>query len=68
MEELSGHQIECYFFGDLFLNVYNEHYSPKWFRDNEKNLIDTVDLLEDERSKQIYSNAICIRISPQFAN
>lgn len=67
MEELSGRQIECYFFGDLFLNVYDEHYSPKWFQDNEKDMIGTVDLLEDERSKQIYSNAICIRIAPQFA-
>lgn len=67
IEELSSRQIECYFFGDLFLNVYDEHYNQKWFQNNEKDLIETLDLFEDERSKQIYANAICIRIAPRFA-
>ncbi len=68
IEELRKHQVESYFFGDLFLNVYSEHYDSSWFRKNEQEIMDTIDLLEDDRSKEIYTNAICIRIAPQYAD
>lgn len=67
IDELKKHHVEAYFFGDLFLNVYDEYYNAEWFQKNEKNMISALDLFEDEISKQIYVNVICNRIAPQYA-
>lgn len=67
IDELNRHHIESYYFGDLHLNLYDEHYSSNWFIDHKKDMLDTIDLFEDDKSKQIYVNAICNRIAPQYA-
>lgn len=67
VEELRHRNIECYFFGDLHLNIYNEHYHASWFEKNRKEMLEALDLFEDEISKQIYVEAICNRIAPQYA-
>lgn len=67
-EFLNKNNIENYYFGDLFLNVYDECYSSKWFEDNKQKIIDTVDLFEDEWSKKVYTNAILNRIAPEYAD
>lgn len=65
--ELDLLKIENYYFGDIFLNIYDEKYTAKMFSDWKKQIIDTIDLFEDEQSKEIYANAICNRIAPQYA-
>lgn len=67
IEELNRYHIESYFFGDLFLNVFNEQYTSSWFQKNRKAMLDTIDIFEDEQSKEIYVNSICNRIAPQYA-
>lgn len=67
IEELRQRHIECYFFGDLHLNIYNEHYPVSWFEKNRQEMLDALDLFEDDLSKEIYVNAICNRIAPQYA-
>lgn len=67
-EMLTKKGIENYYFGDLFLDIYDEQYSPAWFENNRKAILETVDLFEDEWSKKVYTNVICNRIAPKYAD
>ena len=67
VDELRGRHIESYFWGDLYLNVYDENYTSSWFQQNEQEMLDTVDIFEDDWSKQVYVNTICNRIAPQYS-
>lgn len=64
---LNDRGIENYYFGDLFLNVYDTKYPPEWFEDNRQEILDTLCLFADEWSKKVYANVICNRIAPKFA-
>lgn len=66
-EQLTNMGIECYPMDWYTLNVYDPHYSNEWFESQRKNILDTVDLFEDEISKEIYVEAICNRIAPSLA-
>lgn len=67
VERLKKRHIESYFFGDLYLNVYDELYAPQWFESQKEDMLNAVDLFEDDQSKQVYVNAICNRIAPKYA-
>ena len=49
------------------LNVYDPHYSSTWFENERKNIIETVDIFNDEKSKEIYTEAVTLRISPELS-
>lgn len=66
-KQLSEMGIECYPMEWCVLNVYDPHYSDEWFEKNRKLIVDSVDLFEDETSKEIYVEAICNRIAPPLA-
>lgn len=67
VERLNEMGIESYFFGDLYLNVYDKHYSASWFQKNKREMLETIDVFADDYSKNIYTNVICNRIAPQYA-
>lgn len=67
IDELRKYHVEAYFFGDLFLHVYDKHYTAEWFQKNRQEMLDAVDVFEDDISKQIYVDVICNRIAPQYA-
>ena len=67
MEMLENKGLQCVFFGDLFKNVYDERYDKVWFESQKELIVESVDLFADEKSKDIYVNAICNRISPKRA-
>lgn len=66
-KQLTDMGIECYPMDWYTMNVYDPHYSNTWFENNRSQIIDTLDLFEDEMSRQIYVEAICNRITPQLA-
>lgn len=66
-KELDNIGVESYYFGDLYLNSYDEHYSTEWFRNNKKEILEGIDLFEDEESKEVYVNVICNRIAPKYS-
>lgn len=66
-KQLTDMGIECYPMDWYTMNVYDPHYSNTWFENNRSQIIDTLDLFEDEMSRQIYVEAICNRIAPQLA-
>lgn len=67
LDSLKKQGIESYFFGELYTNVYDEQYTSEWFEENRKEMLDALDLFEDEQSRQIYVNAICNRIAPEYS-
>jgi FkbM family methyltransferase len=66
-EQLKAMNIECYPMDWYSMNVYDPHYSNEWFEERRNIIEDTVDLFEDETSKEIYVEAICNRIAPSCA-
>lgn len=66
-ERLTAVGIECYPMDWYVLNVYDPHYSDKWFEEKREVIVDSVDLFEDDISKEIYVEAICNRIAPPLA-
>lgn len=66
-KQLTEMGIECYPMDWYAMNVYDPHYSDEWFENNRNVIIDSVDLFDDEQSKDIYVEAICNRIAPPLA-
>ncbi len=66
-EQLTAMGIECYPMDWYVLNVYDPHYSDEWFKEKRDVIVDSVDLFEDDISKEIYVEAICNRIAPPLA-
>lgn len=66
-ESLNQKGIENYYFGDLTLSVYDNKYDCEWFEKNEKDILDTLGIFEDDWSQKVYTNVICNRIAPQYA-
>lgn len=66
-KQLTDMGIECYPMDWYTMNVYDPYYSNEWFENHRKTIINTIDLFEDERSKEIYVEAICNRIAPPLA-
>lgn len=66
-KQLTDMGIECYPIDWYALNVYDPHYSNTWFEDRRSQIIDTLDLFEDDMSRQIYVEAVCNRIAPKLA-
>lgn len=60
--------IENYYFGDLYLNIYDEQYSKSWFKQNKEHILNALDYFEDDWSKKVYTNIICNRIAPEYSN
>ena len=66
-KQLTDMRIECYPMDWYTMNVYDPHYSDEWFENNRNVIVDTIDLFEDDLSKEIYVEAICNRIAPPLA-
>lgn len=66
-KQLSDMGIECYPMDWCVLNVYDAHYGDEWFEEKRKEIVDSVDLFEDDASREIYVEAICNRIAPPVA-
>lgn len=66
-EQLTAMNIDCYPMDWYTLNVYDTHYDNEWFESRRKIILDSLDLFEDEQSKEIYVEAICNRIAPPLA-
>lgn len=66
-EQLSGMGIECYPMDWYSQNVYDPHYNDEWFEKNRRIMIDSMDLFEDDFSKETYVETICNRIAPPLA-
>lgn len=60
--------VENYVFGDLYLREYDSHYSSNWFYDNKSKILEVFDMLEDDKSKEIYTNVFCNRVAPHLSN
>lgn len=66
-KQLTAMNIKCYPMDWYTLNVYDPHYDNTWFENNRKVMLDTLDLFDDDISKEIYVEAICNRIAPPLA-
>lgn len=66
-KQLTDMGIECYPMDWYTMNVYDPHYSDEWFGSHRDVILDSLDLFEDDRSKEIYVEAICNRIAPPLA-
>ena len=67
-EQLNKMGIENYNCDDIFCNVFDKKYSSDWFKENLQSALDTLNILEDEQSKEVYVEAICNRIAPHLAH
>lgn len=66
-KQLTALGIECYPMDWYAMNVYDPHYSNGWFEKQRRSILNSADLFEDEKSKEIYVEAICNRIAPPLA-
>lgn len=66
-KQLTDMGIECYPMDWYTLNVYDQHYDDAWFQSRRTDIIDTLNIFEDDISKEIYTEAICNRIAPPLA-
>lgn len=66
-KQLTAMGIECYPMDWYTMNAYDPHYSNIWFENNRAKMLNTLDLFEDEISRQVYVETICNRIAPQLA-
>ena len=66
-KQLTGMGIECYPMDWYALKVFDPRYSDEWFEEKRKVITDSVDLFEDEISKEVYVEAICNRIARPLA-
>lgn len=67
-KQLDCHGIENYPIADLYLRIYDNHYMKEWFEENENRILETYDLFDDKKSKEVYVEVICNRIAPHLAN
>lgn len=67
-KQLDELDIESFDFGDLFLRVYDRKYDSDWFIKNRDKILKAIELFEDNKSKEVYTNIICNRIAPHLAN
>ena len=67
-EQLNQMGVENYSLGDIICNMYDKKYSADWFKDNLPKVINTLDILEDEQSKEVYTVAILNRIAPHLSD
>jgi FkbM family methyltransferase len=65
--QLTQSGITCYPLEWYVLCVYDTRYPKTWFEERCSKIIETVDWFEDDKSKEIYVEAICNRIAPSFA-
>lgn len=66
-DELDKRKIMNFSINELELNVFDDKYNREFFINEKKNILDTINLFDDESSKEIYVETICNRIAPQFA-
>lgn len=66
-EALEKLGVENYSCDHLFLNVYDPHYPSAWFIDNLPRMLQALDLFADERSMEVYTEALLNRIAPQLS-
>ncbi|WP_271811983.1 FkbM family methyltransferase [Clostridium beijerinckii] len=66
-KQLTDLQVENYTIGDLFLREYDQHYSKEWFINNRDRIINALEVFDDYKSKEIYTEVICNRIAPEFS-
>lgn len=66
-KQLTDMGITCYPMDWYSMNMYDTHYSEEWFEENRKLIVNTVDIFGDEKSKEVYTEAVCNRIAPPFA-
>lgn len=67
-EQLNKIGIENYNLNDIFCNMYDKKYSADWFKSNLSKAIETLDLFNDEKSKEVYTVAILNRIAPNLSD
>ena len=63
---LSENQIENYSLLDLARNAYTPYYTKEYFIENKMKIEQVFDLLADQKSKVIYTEAICYCIAPHL--
>lgn len=66
-KQLTDMGIECYPMDWYSLNVYDKHYTREWFEERRETIVETVDLFEDDESKEVYVEALANRIAPPLA-
>lgn len=64
---LNNNGIKNYLLSDLELNVFDKRYNSEWFANEKENILNTIDIFDDELSKNIYVETICNRIAPHLA-
>lgn len=67
-KQLQDLKITCYPVEWLVMNNYDEHYSKEWFEKRRSIIINTLDLFEDDISRNVYTEVIINKIAPQYAN
>ena len=67
-KQLDGYKLPWVLYQELSLDDYMEiPDDTKWFIDNKNKIIEVYDLLEDEKSKQVYSTVLSNRIAHPVA-
>ena len=61
--QLKNMNLEVYYIGDCFLNVYDEKYSKQYFESNREKIIKTFYLFKDYQSKEIYVEHFLNKVS-----
>lgn len=61
--QLKELNLEVYYIGDCFLNMYDEKYSKQYFESSRKNIIESFYLFEDYQSKEIYVEHFLNKVS-----
>jgi FkbM family methyltransferase len=64
---LNRNKIKNYSINYLELNVFDNQYDREWFVKEKNNILETINVFEDEISKNIYVETICNRIAPHLA-
>ncbi len=64
---LQEQQVEHYLFTEVFLNVYTEKKDSVWFEIERKEAIRALNMFEDNTSKETFTEIICNRIAPMYA-
>lgn len=65
-DQLDKKGIDNIYVGDLVLNMYSPKYSAEWFSAQCDQIMDTLELFEDDISKENYVEIICNRIAPHL--
>lgn len=65
-DQLDKNGIDNIYVGDLVLNMYSPRHSAAWFSAQCNEIIDTLELFDDDISKENYVEIICNRIAPHL--